>query len=93
MRRAFQSFWPPELRGRRSKDSFGGAFLNALRPLIPPLANQVKKLEVVERGYVDPENLKMRLERMAQSLDCNTGQLRHLILLELWLRGGRFAGR
>ena len=46
---------------------------------------------MVQRGYVDPENLKMRLERMAQSLDCNTGQLRHLILLELWLRGSRFA--
>jgi asparagine synthase (glutamine-hydrolysing) len=93
MRRAFQSFWPPELRGRRSKDSFGGAFLDALRPLIPPLVNRVKDLQVVQRGYVNPESLKMRLERMAQSLDCNSGQLRHLILLELWLCKSRFGGR
>ena len=33
MRRTFQDLWPPELRRRRSKDSFGGVFLDSLRPL------------------------------------------------------------
>ncbi len=91
MRRAFKHFWPPELRTRRSKDAFGGVFLNALRPLVPSLANCVEELQLVQRGIVEPANLRRRLDRLVHSLDCNAGQLRRLILLELWLRGSRFA--
>jgi hypothetical protein len=46
----------------------------------------------VERGYIDGASLRRRLERLTLSLPCNEGQLRHIILLELWLRtldGGR----
>lgn len=86
MRRAFRAFWPPELQKRKSKDSFGGVFLEALRPLIPKLLGNIESLEIVERGYVDPQHLKERLERLAHSLECNTSQLRRLMLLEFWLR-------
>jgi hypothetical protein len=86
MRRAFHSFWAPALNGRRSKDSFGETFQAALLPLAPTLIRDVKQLQLVQRGYVDPLNLKPRMERLAHSLDCNEGQLRRLILLELWLR-------
>ena len=86
MRRAFHELWPPELRKRRSKDPFGGVFLESLRPLASKLLDRPEQLQVVERGYVDPANLKKRLEKLTHSLDCNEGQLRHIILLEFWLR-------
>jgi hypothetical protein len=89
MRRAFQGIWPPELRRRRSKDSFGGVFLDSLRPLAVALLTKRQPFEVVERGYVDPVSFRERLERVAHSLDCNEPQLRQIILLEFWLRGHR----
>ena len=87
MRKAFHDLWPPALRRRRSKDAFGGVFLDSLRPLAQGLLKQPESLQVVERGYVDVENLKKRLEQLSHSLDCNEPQLRQIILLELWLRG------
>ena len=86
MRRSFHELWPPELRKRKSKDGFGGVFLDSLRPLASKLLERPEQLQVVERGYVDPANLKKRLEMLTHSLDCNEGQLRHIILLEYWLR-------
>lgn len=86
MRRAFQDLWPPELQRRRSKDSFGGVFLDSLRSLAASLLKHGRPLQVVERGYVDPVSLDRRLHRMTHSLDCNEAQLRQIILLEFWLR-------
>jgi hypothetical protein len=86
MRRSFHELWPPELRKRKSKDSFGGVFLDSLRPLASKLLERPQHLQVVERGYIDPANLKKRLEMLTHSLDCNEGQLRYIILLEFWLR-------
>jgi asparagine synthase (glutamine-hydrolysing) len=86
MRRAFHELWPPELRKRRSKDAFGGVFLDSLRPLARELLKQPQRLHVVERGYLNLESLKERLERLSHSLDCNETQLRQIILLEFWLR-------
>lgn len=86
MRKAFQELWPPALRQRRSKDAFGGVFLNSLRPLARELLRQPQRLQVVERGYVEAANLKKRLEQLSHSLDCNEPQLRQIMLLEFWLR-------
>ena len=86
MRRAFRELWPPELRKRRSKDAFGSVFFDSLRPLAGKMLDRPQQLQVVERGYVDPANLKKRLEMLTHSLDCNEGQLRHIVLLEFWLR-------
>ena len=87
MRRAFQGLWPAELRKRRSKDSFGGVFLESLRPLANELLKGPRQMQVVERGYVEVESIKKRLERLSHSLECNEPQLRQIILLEFWLRG------
>ena len=87
MRRAFHQLWPPELQKRRSKDAFTGVFLDSLRPLAGEMLKQPRRLQVVERGYVDAGSLKKRLELLTHSLDCNEPQLRHIILLEFWLRG------
>jgi asparagine synthase (glutamine-hydrolysing) len=87
MRKAFHDLWPRELQKRRSKDSFGGVFLDSVRPLAKTLPE--RPMEVVERGYIDRKHLQTRLKRLAQSLECNAPQLQQIILLELWLRGRR----
>jgi len=86
MRRAFRGLWPPELRKRRSKDLFDGVFLESLRPIARSFLKAPRQLQVVERGYVDPDDLTVRLDRLSNSLECNEPQLRQVILLELWLR-------
>lgn len=86
MRRALRQLWPPELRKRRSKDAFGGVFLDSLRPLANSFCKKDQPLRVVESGYVDRESLQRRMARLSLSLTCGESQLRQIILLELWLR-------
>ena len=85
MRSAFSDLWPSKLRERRSKGSFNAPWQQASRPLAHALL-KTKELHSVERGFVDRESLRARLERLCQGLDCNESQLRQIILLELWLR-------
>jgi len=85
MRSALSDLWPNRLRERRSKGSFNAPWQEALRPLARALL-KAKKLHTVERGFVDRESVRSRLERLCLGLDCNEPQLRQIILLELWLR-------
>lgn len=85
MRSALSDLWPLKLRERRSKGSFNAPWQEASRPLARTLLN-TKKLHTVERGFVERDSLRARLERLCQGLDCNESQLRQIILLELWLR-------
>ena len=85
MRSAFSDLWPGKLRERRSKGSFNVPWQQASRPLARALL-KMKKLHLVERGFVDRDSLRARLERLCFGLDCNESQLRQIILLELWLR-------
>ena len=85
MRSAFSDLWPSKLRGRRSKGSFNAPWQQASRPLAHALL-KTKKLHSVERGFVDRDNFRARLERLCRGLDCNESQLRQIILLELWQR-------
>src|SRR5258708_26441908 len=82
----YEGLWPPMLRRRQSKVSFGSVFLEALRPLAQALLSRGSRLQLVERGYLDLASLRKRLELLSNSLDCNAGQLRQIILLELWLQ-------
>ena len=91
MRSALSDLWPRKVRERRSKASFGKPWQEALRPLAHVLL-QEKQLEVVQRGFVERASVRSRLERLSVELDCNSAQLRQIILLELWLRK-RAAGR
>ncbi|HYV13007.1 MAG TPA: asparagine synthase-related protein [Pyrinomonadaceae bacterium] len=84
MRSALSDLWPLKLRQRRSKGSFNAPWQEAARPLARALL-KAKKLHSVERGFVDRESLRSRLERLCLGLDCNESQLRQIILLELWL--------
>ena len=85
LRSALSDLWPLKLRERRSKGSFNAPWQEASRPLARALLN-AKKLHSVERGFVDRDSLRARLERLCRGLDCNESQLRQIILLELWLR-------
>ncbi len=85
MRSALSVLWPHKLRERRSKGSFNAPWQEALRPLARALL-KTRKLHTVERGFVNRESVRSRLERLCLGLDCNEPQLRQIILLELWLR-------
>lgn len=85
MRSALSNLWPSKLRKRRSKGLFGVPWHEALRPLARALL-KAKQLCLVERGLVDRASVLVRLEQLCAGLDCNQNQLRHIILLELWLR-------
>ena len=86
MRRALADLWPAKLQKRRSKGLFGAPWHAALRPMAQQLL-QTRELEVVRRGFVDRTSLLSRLDRLVAGLDCNAGQLQHIVLLEFWLRG------
>jgi len=85
MRSALSDLWPSKLRARRSKGSFNAPWQGALRPVARALL-KTKTLHSVERGFVDRDSVRTRLERLCLGLDCNESQLRQIILLELWLR-------
>jgi asparagine synthase (glutamine-hydrolysing) len=85
MRSALSDLWPLKLRGRRSKALFNAPWQEALRPVARALL-KAKKLQLVERGFVDPTSVLSRMERLTAGLECNESQLRQIILLELWLR-------
>jgi len=84
MRRALSDLWPPKLRKRRSKGLFNAPWLEALQPLARDLL-KARRLQLVERGFVDRTSVLLRLERLSAGLDCNMSQFQQIILLELWL--------
>jgi len=84
MRSALAELWPLKLRTRRSKGLFNEPWQEALRPLARALL-KARRLHVVERGLVDGSSVRSRLQRLSYGMDCNQTQLRHIILLELWL--------
>lgn len=85
MRSALSDLWPVKLRRRRSKGLFHVPSQEALKQLARILLN-AGELHLVERGFVERASVISRLQRLSSGLDCNIAQLRHIILLELWLR-------
>jgi asparagine synthase (glutamine-hydrolysing) len=88
MRRSFAGLLPPAVLNRKSKASYNPIYRSALLPMANTLLKMPRKIEVVERGWVDPASLIGRLERFRQGLDCNENQLRQILLFEFWLRRG-----
>jgi asparagine synthase (glutamine-hydrolysing) len=94
MRAALADLWPPKVRERRSKGLFNTPWQEALRPIARSVI-KAKQWHLVDRGFVDSQSFRSRLERVAAGLDSNESQLRQIIMLELWLRNradGRLAG-
>lgn len=86
MRRAFRDLLPPAVLRRRSKAEFHSVFFDALKPLAASLLRAPGRSLLVSRGYIQMQSLEHRLNRFLRGLDCNESQLRHLLLLEFWLR-------
>ena len=86
MRRALAGLVPAPILARRSKSAYNGAFLEALRPLAWQMLEESPRLQVVQRGFIEPASLEARLRLLTQRLECNEPQLRRVILLEFWLR-------
>jgi asparagine synthase (glutamine-hydrolysing) len=85
MRRALAHLWPPSLQGRRSKGLFNVPWIRSLQPLATSMLASSRWL-VVEHGWVDRGRALDKLRRLLQGIDCDDPELRHLILLEYWLR-------
>jgi len=96
MRRAFSGILPPAIAARKSKATYTAVYRKSLIPLAAELLKRPASIRLVELGYLDGQSLAGRLERMVEGLQCNESQLRHVILLEFWLRkwerGARSAG-
>jgi len=95
MRSALSDLWPLKLRNRRSKGLFNAPWQEALQPLAQILLS-AKHLNLVELGFVDRASFLSRLQRLSAGLDCNEEQLRHIVVLEFWLRNhadGRLLGQ
>jgi asparagine synthase (glutamine-hydrolysing) len=86
MRRALRGIVPDAILRRRSKGNYEGTFLKAMRACAAGLAEAPESMLLARRGYVDARSAGRRLFRLGQGLPCNAGQLRQIILLELWLR-------
>jgi asparagine synthase (glutamine-hydrolysing) len=85
MRSALSDLWPVRLRMRRSKGLFNLPWRECLKPLALSLV-KTGELRLVERGYLDRDNVLSRLQRFLAGLDCNDAQLQLILLLEFWLR-------
>jgi hypothetical protein len=86
MRRAFSGILPPAIAARKSKATYTGVYRRSLVPLAAELLKRPASMRLVELGYLDSQSVARRLERMVEGLPCNESQLRHVILLEFWLR-------
>jgi asparagine synthase (glutamine-hydrolysing) len=92
MRRAFAEILPPAILKRRSKTIYERTFRQALIPMAAELLKRPGEMRMVEFGYVDRRSVMERLTRFTQGLDCNSSQLRQLILFEFWLRNRAHSG-
>ena len=61
-------------------------YRQAMTPLAAELLKRPGDMLLVQAGYLDRQSVTERLTRLTQGLDCNETQLRHVILLEFWLR-------
>ncbi|HJZ97365.1 MAG TPA: asparagine synthase-related protein [Candidatus Solibacter sp.] len=86
MRRAFADLLPPRILRRKSKAAFTTVYDDAVKPMAKEMLLHPVRIQVVERGMVDSHSLRCRLERFTHGLECNSSQLRQVILFEWWLR-------
>lgn len=84
MRRAFQNVVPARILGRQSKGYYPPAALRAARALVASMA-AIDELEVVQRGWIDPERLKVALRALVDG-SAKTGDIRRVLRLEAWLQ-------
>jgi len=92
MRRAFAELLPPAILKRRSKGTYERVYRQALVPMAAELLKRPEEIRMIDLGYVDCRSVMERLKRLMEGLDCNSSQLRQLILFEFWLRNSKRPG-
>jgi asparagine synthase (glutamine-hydrolysing) len=86
MRRALAGFVPAQVLNRRSKTGYNDVFRQSLVPMAKTLLAAPTGLLLAERGFVEEGSVRNRLRCFARGMASNETQLRHIILMEFWLR-------
>jgi asparagine synthase (glutamine-hydrolysing) len=85
MRRAFAGFVPPRILRRQSKGYYPPAAFRAAREAVNELLD-VRDLEVVQRGWIDPVRLQQALRTLTDGSGASGGDIHCVLRLERWLR-------
>ena len=88
MRRAFASFVPPRILGRVSKGYYPPAAFRAARGLAASML-PVSDLEVVQRGWIDPNQLRAAIQTLTGGGGQTGGEIHAVLRLERWLHARR----
>lgn len=87
MRRAFACFVPPRVIRRISKGYYPPAAYRAVREAVAAIS--VPDLEVVERGWIDPDRLQAAIHALATGTGDTGGDIHGVLRLEAWLQARR----
>ena len=88
MRRAFASFVPPRVLRRLSKGYYPPAAFRAARGLAASML-PVTDLEVVQRGWIDPSQLRAAIQTLTVGGGQSGGEIHAVLRLERWLQARR----
>jgi asparagine synthase (glutamine-hydrolysing) len=88
MRRAFTGFVPARVLARQSKGYYPPAAFRAARRAIASLL-PVDELEVVQRGWIDPQRLQQALRTLTDGSGATGADVHCVLRLESWLRARR----
>jgi asparagine synthase (glutamine-hydrolysing) len=84
MRRAFEGLVPARILRRVSKGYYPPSMMRAGRPVAASM-RPVEKLEVVRRGWVDPQRLDTAIRTLIDGAGCTGGEVGDAVRLEQWL--------
>jgi asparagine synthase (glutamine-hydrolysing) len=87
MRRAFESFVPPRVIRRISKGYYPPAVYRSARERVATI--RVRDLEVVERGWIDPDRLQAAIDALTTGGGDSGGDVDSVLRLESWLQARR----
>lgn len=85
MRRAFADLLPPRILNRQSKGYYPPAAFRAARRHAACIVD-VRQLEVVQRGWIDPERLRRSLRSFTEGGGETGGDIHLVLRLERWLQ-------
>jgi asparagine synthase (glutamine-hydrolysing) len=84
MRRGFDGLVPPRILRRISKGYYPPAILRGVRHRVAAL-RPVERLEVVQRGWIDPDRLDAAVSRLIDGGSGSRGEVENVLRLEQWL--------
>lgn len=94
-RRAMRGLLPDSIRTRTTKPHFGSAYLDGIQRQLPAYEaafGPSARLEIADRGYVDPDLFRARLAALGDGAMGNDFMyILSMVSLERWLRGFRLS--